>query len=89
MGLISGFIQASAALAAQAQQVAGRSRNRYHATQASDPAEDTQTRDVDGVELSDAVHALPDNRSEQSRQEHLRQQVDGRPVGVRKVDITA
>ncbi|MDG2423325.1 MAG: hypothetical protein P8M22_05040 [Phycisphaerales bacterium] len=87
MGLITGFIQASAALAAEATQFASRSRNRHRAMQ-DEPARN-QERSVDGVELSDAVHWIPENTSEQSRQEHQRRQTDGQPVGVRKVDVTA
>lgn len=86
MGLITGFIQASAVLASQAQQVASRLRNRQQAAQ-DDRVTDTVSSRVDGVELSEAVQELPDNRSEQSRQEHQRREPDGRPRGVRKVDF--
>ena len=86
MGLMTGFIQASAVLASQAQQVASRIRNRQQANQ-EDPGTQPDRLKVDGVELSEAVHELPDNRSEQSRQENQRRQLDGRPVGVRKVDL--
>ncbi|MEE2906622.1 MAG: hypothetical protein VX527_02210 [Planctomycetota bacterium] len=90
MGLISGFIQASAALAAEATQFAGRSRNRHRALQdESTTGQEPLERSVDGVELSDAVHSLPENASEESRQEHQRRQHDGKPLGVRKVDLTA
>ena len=87
MGLINGFIQASAVLASQAQQVAGRFRSRRQADQDEQTANDSIKPRVDGVELSEAVQELPDNRSEQSRQEHQRRAVDGRPRGVRKVDL--
>ena len=88
--MVSGFIQASAALAAQAQQVAGRGRNRNHAVQEESSSRgESAVRYVDGVELYDAVHAVPDNGSEQSRQEHQRQQRDGRPPSTQKVDLTA
>ena len=86
MGLMTGFIQASAVLASQAQQVASRIRNRQQANQ-EDPGTQPDRLKVDGVELSEAVQELPDNRSEQSRQENQRRQLDGRPVGVRKVDL--
>ena len=87
MGLINGFIQASAVLASQAQQVAGRLRNRRQADQEDQRTNDRIRPRVDGVELSEAVQGLPDNRSEQSRQEHQRREADGRPRGVRKVDL--
>jgi len=87
MGLINGFIQASAVLASQAQQVAGRFRSRRQADQDEQAATDSVNTRVDGVELSEAVQELPDNRSEQSRQEHQRREADGRPRGVRKVDL--
>ena len=87
MGLINGFIQASAVLASQAQQVAGRFRSRRQADQDEQAATDSIKTRVDGVELSEAVQELPDNRSEQSRQEHQRREADGRPRGVRKVDL--
>ncbi|MCH2152939.1 MAG: hypothetical protein MK089_06315 [Phycisphaerales bacterium] len=86
MGLMTGFIQASAVLASQAQQVASRIRNRQQATQ-DDPGTPQEQLRVDGVELSEAIQELPDNRSEQSRQENQRRQPDGRPLGVRKVDL--
>ena len=83
---MTGFIQASAVLASQAQQVASRIRNRQQASQ-DDPGTPQEQLRVDGVELSEAVQELPDNRSEQSRQENQRRQLDGRPLGVRKVDL--
>ena len=87
MGLFTGFIQASAVLASQAQLVASRLRNRHQAGQDEQTTSDhTRTR-VDGVELSEAVQELPDNSSEQSRQEHQRREPDGRPRGIRKVDL--
>tara|TARA_Y100000589_G_scaffold303882_1_gene316618 strand:- start:193 stop:459 length:267 start_codon:yes stop_codon:yes gene_type:complete len=86
MGLMTGFIQASAVLASQAQQVASRIRNRQQATQDDSGTPQEQLR-VDGVELSEAIQELLDNRSEQSRQENQRRQPDGRPLGVRKVDL--
>lgn len=87
MGLINGFIQASAVLASQAQQVAGRFRSRRQADQDEQTVNNRIKPRVDGVELSEAVQELPDNRSEQSRQEHQRRETDGRPRGVRKVDL--
>ena len=53
MGFISGFIQASAVLAAQAQQIAGRRRNRQQAVldQAISDSK-KRVREVDGVECS-------------------------------------
>ena len=83
---MTGFIQASAVLASQAQQVASRIRNRHQASQEEPGTRPDQLR-IDGVELSEAVQELPDNRSEQSRQENQRRQPDGRPLGVRKVDL--
>ena len=88
MGLISGIIQASAALAAQAQLVAGRQRNRQQVVEDEVPRSDRRVRDVDGVELSPEATPVPGSGSEQSRQEHQRQPADGRPRGVRKVDLT-
>ena len=88
MGLITGFIQASAALAAEASQIAGRNRNRQQAIEDDRSGNRTRSkRVVDGVELTDAVHSVPENTSEETRQEHRRKD-DGQPVGVRKVDLT-
>ena len=87
MGLINGFIQASAVLASQAQQVAGRLRSSRQANQDEQTPDDSTNTRVDGLELSEAVQELPDNRSEQSRQEHQRREADGRPRGIRKVDL--
>ncbi|MBG83661.1 MAG: hypothetical protein CMJ40_03830 [Phycisphaerae bacterium] len=87
MGLINGFIQASAVLASQAQQVAGRLRSRRQADQEDQVPADRIRPRVDGVELSEAVQELPDNRSEQSRHEHQQREADGHPRGVRKVDL--
>ncbi len=89
MGLITGFIQASAALAAEATQIAGRNRNRQHALEDEHATVEARSRRaVDGVELSDAVDSVPENTSEQTRQEQ-RRKADGQPAGVRKVDLTA
>ena len=87
MNLLTGFIQASAVLASQAQQVAGRLRNRHQASQDEQTAADHSRPRVDGVRLSEAVQKLPDDNSKQSRQEYQRRAPDGRPSGIRKVDL--
>ena len=89
MGFISGFIQASAVLAAQAQQIAGRRRNRQQAVldQAISDSK-KRVREVDGVELSPEATPVPRGGSEQSRQEHQRQPPGGRPRSIGKIDVT-
>ena len=90
MGLITGFIQASAALAAEASQLAGRNRNRQRFLEdAEGKILDQSKRGIDGVELSDAVQSVPESPSEQSRQEQNRRKGNGPPIGVRKVDLKA
>ena len=74
MGLINGFIQASAVLASHAQQVASRLRSSHRDRL---PGDKQSRPRLDEVELSEAIQGPPESTSVHPRHEHAGRQSNG------------
>ena len=80
MSIIGSPNAASLVQAAQAQQTASKARDKERAaTQRTQRSKDEVELHVDGLESAEAVKSLPENDSEQARQEHRSQPDAERP----------
>ena len=80
MSSIPGPVNSSVIQAAQAQQTAGKARDRERTEETrSRRDQDLLELRVDGVETTDAIRKLPQNDSEQAEDEHRRQNLPHAP----------